>query len=49
MQFALRYFDPQRGMIVNAWQSSLSVVRDMADFYESQGCTIVSLKWRRIS
>lgn len=48
IQFALRYHCPKRGMIVTAWQPSLSVVRDMADFYENQGCTIVSLKWRKV-
>lgn len=43
MKFALRY-RTDRGYILTAWQSSLSVIRDMADFYENKGYEIVSIR-----
>jgi hypothetical protein len=40
--FALKYIDADGRLLRTAWQSDLSVISNMADFFESEGCEIVS-------
>lgn len=46
MYFALRYKTPNNRIITTAWQHTISRVRDMADFYENQGCEIISFMFK---
>lgn len=45
MRFALRYNDNGR-LVRTAWQTTMSRVLDMADFYRSEGCEIVSILYK---